>query len=435
MRQAQQMVRTFARNPRIFIPALAVLVLLLLIVPVFASGLLTNGRHASIPGSGGSSALVSATGTASGGYSTTQPGQVTVSPTGSRSATPTSQPVPATVPSGSTPTAGSGQTPTASPTAPCCSGGSTPSPTAISAPLPDDAAIISIPTGLQYVSNSVYLPMVVLQNTGTSTWTYGAYNFVCKTNCYQSVDANMTSVAPGTQISISFYLYTQPTNFWRTVVTSDWIMEHNGVPFGPVVPITYTLRGWYSILQQPTPGCGSPAGASWNWWQGSSANTIACSGSGLEMGQSAAASPRVTLASAPVAYNQDDVQYRVHVHFDDPNSQAYATFVVRAPVDASQCGGDVFELRPTGEVRWTFQRSDCSYGTNVLTHSFSPAQDYDVLVQGQHYGTDCIALDGGIGWCPAGSGTPGVSGLAVVDPAASGAKVYYSNYSLDQFGW
>ncbi len=435
MRQVQQMGRAFTRNPRILIPALAVLALLIVLVPLFASGLLNGGHNSSMNTGpfGGTSALVSATGTASGAYSTTQPGQVTVGPTGGHSPTPGSQPVPATVPSGSTPTAGSGQTPTASPTAPCCSGGSTPSPTATSAPLADDAAIVSIPSGLQYVNNLVYQPTIVLRNTGTTTWTY-AYNFVCKTNCFKSPSASMTSVAPGTQISVGIYLYTQTYNFWRTVVTSDWIMEHNGVPFGPVVPITYTLRGWYSIFQQPTPGCNSPAGASWNWSSGSSANTIACGGSGLEMRQGAAASPRVTLASVPVTYDQENVQYRVHVHFDDPNSQAYATFVLLAPVDASQCGGDVFELRPTGEVRWTFMRSDCSYA-NFVTHSFSPAQDYDVLVQWLSTGGDCITLDGGTGWCPAGFGLLGVPGLAVVDPAASGAGVYYSNFSLDQYGW
>ncbi|HEX8035969.1 MAG TPA: hypothetical protein VF510_19085 [Ktedonobacterales bacterium] len=229
-------------------------------------------------------------------------------------------------------------------------------------------------------------------------------------------------------------LYTQPSNFWRTVVTSDWTMEHNGVPFGPIIPITYTLRGWYSILQQATPGCNSPAGASWNWWQGSSANTITCSGSGLGLRQGAPASPRVTLASSPIAYDQDNVQVRAHVHFDGPNSQAYATFVLHSPADASQCGGDIFELRPTGEVRWTFTRSDCSH-TNFVTYSFSPAQDYDVLVQGLHGGPDCISINGGTGVCPGAWSTYGVPAFTVVDPVASGAGVYFSNFSLDQYGW
>lgn len=440
------------RERRFAVPGLAALALAVIVASLFAGGALrsrgsnntgsgstgpqsyvgnaiatsaTDGVATQTQGNGTPSAIPTTTGETNGGSSGNgSGGQATPSSAG-------------------TPGSAGGTSPTPTGTAPCCAPNPTATPPAPT-PTPDgyDGILVSVtpsPITLNSGDSSSYLTITV-ENTGTAPWYFfmgnDTFSIKCLTFCNTIIaiaDPLPIQVLPGMQF-IRHGIIQAPTTDLRGNYVSHWAMQHGGVTFGQDIAIPFTVRGWYTAVQQPAPACDNPAGTTWDAFAGSLANTIACTPSGLVLQQGATTSPRLTLTSAAGPYNPNALRLHVHVHFASSTSTAAATFLLHAPVSASQCGGDEYQLSPAGQMVWIFVRSDCSQtGSIVYNFPFAASQDFDVTISGSQ-SSDCFQINQGPAQCTTAFGFDGTAGLSVVDATASASSITFSDFALEQFG-
>lgn len=328
-----------------------------------------------------------------------------------------------------TPTTGGGGQPTATPTATIGSTGG------------DGAALVG-PTTPQTVGGAApNLPMTVV-NTGTTTWTSagGTAGYIFKVigACPTGASGYLLpwDVAPGQQMTFSMQL-TGYFNPWLTTpFTCRFQMQHDLVGFGSVIVMDGTVTGESPLFTQAVPSCGNPSGVSWSWVNSGGGNSIACTGSGLEMQQGMGAAPQALLTSAPGSFYPTNYHMHVHVHFPTTDPATLAGFALRT-ASPDGCGGSRLLVSAGGTyevidyLKYSGQTT-CSVATDVKGQ-MSPSSDYDLAIVVQSGGaTTYMYVDGGEVF-DGGTGDPyPPEGLTVFAASGSSAPVYFSQFEVDQ---
>jgi hypothetical protein len=152
------------------------------------------------------------------------------------------------------------------------------------------------------------------------------------------------------------------------------------------------------------------------------------------MREGGAGSPEIVLTSIPGPYDGHRIFATVHVHFTGTTSSATAAIVLLQPATPG-CTGFGTGIRADGSFHVIGNApylSPCQQIYDTYPVSVIPG-DYDLGVALQNgtgiYSVNGITMgDGGV------TGTGTLVGLVVIDPAASGSTVEFSNLEVQQWG-
>lgn len=312
--------------------------------------------------------------------------------------------------------------------------GATTTPTSLPA---DAASIVSQSDPLTVDANRYFSLFIRVQNTGTSTWVQGYwdYSIVCTSSCPSSqVDPSTSNdIAPGQQLQFNITMDEPDNGGTKITYHPQWSLVHNRIPFGPALTVPVTIHGFYPVFQQAVPSCNNPSGVTWDWLNTGSGNAISCGGSGLMMQQGAAASyPTAVLTSINGSYDDNDIRLYAHVHFSGNSSTVKATLMFQLSSTPGQCGGIGIGITPGGEADMMSISSTCVVSSAAPAY-FSAGTDWDLELTASGNGFSYLVngrpVGGGGGYFPSAP----YAGLMVIDSGASSAQVTYSKFELDQW--
>jgi hypothetical protein len=160
----------------------------------------------------------------------------------------------------------------------------------------------------------------------------------------------------------------------------------------------------------------------------SAGNNVSCGPSSLTIQQGSSAAPAVVLTGIPSGYNPADFRVKVHVHFDNASSDAYAGLAFYTAPTTTPCQYTRLEIRPDGSWRVVeVVGSDC-HDAAISTGNVGAATDFDLwgsmsTSEDDMFVNGTRVLTGGV----TGVTTGGDTSLTVHSPSGSSGGVEFSS--------